>query len=195
MLEEAKRRQAEYKLVYLGRSRRTMAYHTELARDHPGAVEIWAVDENANARFDIPALLAQQQEGTQVYCCGPERLVLAVEDECRRDPKIQLRVERFHAATTVTFLPNRSFDVALRKSGRTLTVPAEKTLLGVLNENGCGIMSTCSKGTCGTCEVRVLEGEPEHRDSVLSPEERSENTLMMPCVSRCLGERLVLDLW
>ncbi|CEL10126.1 hypothetical protein ASPCAL13251 [Aspergillus calidoustus] len=195
MLEEAKRRQAEYKLVYLGRSRRTMAYHTELGRDHPGAVEIWAVDENANARFDIPALLAQQQEGTQVYCCGPERLVLAVEDECRRNPKIQLRVERFHAATTVTFLPNRSFDVALRKSGRTLTVPAEKTLLGVLNENGCGIMSTCSKGTCGTCEVRVLEGEPEHRDSVLSPEERSENTLMMPCVSRCLGERLVLDLW
>ncbi|KAL2855725.1 cytochrome P450 [Aspergillus pseudodeflectus] len=195
MLEEAQRRQAEYKLVYLGRSRRTMAYHTELARDHPGAVEIWAGDENANARFDIAALLARQQEGTQVYCCGPERLVLAVEDECRRNPKTQLRVERFHAATTVTFLPNRSFDVALRKSGRTLTVPAEKSLLDVLNQNGCGVMSTCSKGTCGTCEVRVLEGEPEHRDSVLSPEERSENTLMMPCVSRCLGERLVLDLW
>ncbi|KAL3447723.1 cytochrome P450 [Aspergillus insuetus] len=195
MMEEAKRQRAEYKFVYLGRSRSTMAYHANLARNHPGAVEIWAADENLDVRFDIAALVAQQQEGTQVYCCGPERLVLAVEDACRRNPMIQLRVERFQAASNVTFLPNRSFDVVLSKSGRNLTVPAEKNLLEVLNQNGCGVMSTCSKGTCGTCEVRVLKGEPEHRDSVLSPEERSENTLIMPCVSRCVGERLVLDLW
>ncbi|KAL3483760.1 cytochrome P450 [Aspergillus germanicus] len=195
MLEDAKRQRAEYKLVYLGRSRSTMAYHAGLARDHPGAVEIWAGDENSNTRFDIAALVAQQQESTQVYCCGPERLVLAVEDACRRNPKVQLRVERFQAASKVTFLPNHSFEVVLTGSGRTLTVPAEKTLLEVLNQNGCAVMSTCSKGTCGTCEVQVLEGEPEHRDSVLSPEERSENTLIMPCVSRCLGEKLVLDLW
>ncbi|KAL3455933.1 cytochrome P450 [Aspergillus heterothallicus] len=193
MLEEAKRRGASYKLVYLGRSRRTMAYCDELAANHP--VEIWAGDENKDKRFDIAVLVSQQDEPTQIYSCGPERLLSALEDACRLNPMVQLRIERFQAASNVTFLPNRSFDVVLKGSGRTLSVPSEKTLLEVLNQNGCAIISTCSKGTCGTCEVRVVEGEPEHRDSVLSPEEKGGNTVMMPCVSRCVGERLVLDLW
>ncbi|KAL2847747.1 cytochrome P450 [Aspergillus pseudoustus] len=194
MLDEAKRQRASYELVCLGRSRRTMAYCEELARgEHP--VQIWAADENRNQRFDIAALVAQQKEPTQVYCCGPKRLLAALEDACRLNPKIQLRVERFQAPSNVTFLPNRSFNVLLNGSGRELTVGPEESLLEVLNRNECRIMSTCSKGTCGTCEVRVLEGKPEHRDSVLSLEEKGENTVMMPCVSRCVGDRLVLDLW
>lgn len=56
-------------------------------------------------------------------------------------------------------------------------------------------MSTCSKGTCGTCEIPVLRGNLEHRDTVLSLEDREENKVMMPCVSRCIGNELVLDLW
>ena len=108
---------------------------------------------------------------------------------------VELRVERFQEASTRNFLPNKSFHVTLGRSGRRFTVSPEKSLLEVLNQNGCGIMSTCSKGTCGTCEVSVLEGRPEHRDTVLSLEERGENKVMMPCVSRCLEEELVLDLW
>ncbi|KAL2869561.1 cytochrome P450/oxidoreductase [Aspergillus lucknowensis] len=191
MLTEAKREGAVYKLIYLGRSRVTMAYYDDLVCEHP--VEIWASDEGK--RFDVDHFVNQQHEPTQVYCCGPERLLSAVEGACRLNPAVKLRLERFQASTTQTFLPNRSFDVVLNRSGGILTVSTEQTLLEVLNQNGCGIMSTCSKGTCGTCEVQVLEGEPEHRDSVLSAEERSENRVMMPCVSRCMGDKLVLDLW
>jgi ferredoxin len=108
---------------------------------------------------------------------------------------VELKVERFQGASPQNFLPNKSFRVTLGRSGRKLTVPPEQTLLEVLNQHGCGIMSTCLKGTCGTCEISVLDGRPEHRDTVLSLEEKGENKVMMPCVSRCLEEKLVLDLW
>ena len=84
--------------------------------------------------------------------------------------------------------------MVLDRSGKTLTVPPDRTVLEVVNEAGAGVVSTCQEGTCGTCEVRVLEGTPEHRDSVLTARERQDNQFMMVCVSRCVGRRLVLDL-
>ncbi|KAL4875367.1 cytochrome P450 [Aspergillus karnatakaensis] len=191
MLAEAKRQHADYKLIYLGRSRATMAYLHELQQEHP--VEVWTKADGE--RFDLESFALQQNERTQVYCCGPERLLSALEKACIDKPMIQLKVERFQAAPTQELLPRKSFEVILNRSGRTLAVPPEQTLLEVLNQNGCGIMSTCSKGTCGTCEVEILEGIAEHRDTVLSSDEKIENRTMMPCVSRCIGERLVLDLW
>lgn len=191
MLEQAKRQGATYRLIYLGRSRNTMAYLDDLVRSHP--VDIWARDEGN--RFTFERFVEVQDEAVQVYCCGPERLLSSLEEVCKCNPLIELHIERFQALSSQNFLPNRSFDVVLSRSGRTVTVHPEKTLLETLNANGCGIMSTCSKGTCGTCEVSVLEGIPEHRDTVLSLEERGENDVMMPCVSRSLSERLVLDLW
>ena len=191
MLAQAKRQCASYTLVYLGRSRKTMAYLDELARNHP--VDIWAGDEGN--RFDLERFAREQDETVQVYCCGPERLLSSLEEACKSNLLIELHVERFQGLSSQSFLPNRFFDVVLNRSGRTMTVNSEKTLLETLNANGCGIMSTCSKGTCGTCEVSVLEGIPEHRDTVLSLEEKGENRVMMPCVSRSASERLVLDLW
>lgn len=90
--------------------------------------------------------------------------------------------------------PNRPFEVVLARSGRVLPVPGDETLLDVVNGVGAGLLSTCREGTCGTCEVRILDGVPEHRDSVLSMEEGLANATMMSCVSRCRGRRLVLDL-
>lgn len=191
MLAQAKRQGTSYSLIYLGRSRETMAYLDELARNHP--VDIWAGDEGN--RFDLEGFAREQDETVQVYCCGPERLLSSLEEACKLNPLIELHVERFQGLSSQFFLPNRSFDVVLNRSGRTMTVDPERTLLETLNANGCGIMSTCSKGTCGTCEVSVLEGIPEHRDTVLSLEEKGENRVMMPCVSRSASERLVLDLW
>ena len=75
-----------------------------------------------------------------------------------------------------------------------MTVSEDESVLDAVNRAGANVLSTCREGTCGTCEVRVLAGIPEHRDSVLSLEERLENASMLTCVSRCRGQHLVLDL-
>ena len=87
-----------------------------------------------------------------------------------------------------------AFEVVLRQSELTLTVPPDRSILSVVEGAGVGVLSSCAEGTCGTCETPVLEGEPDHRDSVLSNEEREVNDCMMICVSRACGDRLVLDL-
>lgn len=87
------------------------------------------------------------------------------------------------------------FKVKMAKRGRVLDVPPERTLLDVLNANGASVLSTCSKGTCGTCEVPVVDGVPEHWGTVLTAVEKSEGKTMMPCMSRCVGGMLSLDLW
>ena len=90
--------------------------------------------------------------------------------------------------------PSRPFEVTLARSGRTLPVGAEDSLLDVVNRAGAGLLSTCREGTCGTCEATVVAGVPEHRDAVLSLAEQLAGTTIMTCVSRCRGDRLVLDL-
>jgi len=84
--------------------------------------------------------------------------------------------------------------VVCQRSGLTVTVPPGQSILEALDENGVSVLSSCQEGVCGTCETRVLEGVPDHRDSLLSEEEREANEYMMVCVSRSKSERLVLDL-
>ncbi|EPS27468.1 hypothetical protein PDE_02411 [Penicillium oxalicum 114-2] len=191
MLDEVKRTGADYRLIYLGRSRETMAYVEEMSQGHP--TEVWTSQERG--RFDIQSFIKAQNEKVQIYSCGPDRLLNALEDACGENPKVELKVERFQGLSNQAFLPNKDFSVTLGRSGRRLAVAPNQTLLEVLNQHGCGIISTCSKCTCGSCEVPVLGGYPEHRDTVLSQEEKGENKVMMPCVSRCMGQNLVLDLW
>ena len=87
-----------------------------------------------------------------------------------------------------------AFDVYLAQSAITLTVPLDRTILSMVEEAGVGVLSSCGEGTCGTCETGVLEGLPDHRDSVLDAAQRAANDCMMICVSRSCTERLVLDL-
>ena len=87
-----------------------------------------------------------------------------------------------------------TFEVVLAQSDLTLSVPPDRSVLDVVEEAGIGVLSSCAEGTCGTCETAVLEGEPDHRDSVLTEEERAVNDCMMICVSRSRTPRLVLGL-
>ena len=107
---------------------------------------------------------------------------------------IELRVERFSPVTVVRDEPEASFEVELAESDMTLRVPPDQSILAVLEAAGVSVLSSCREGTCGTCEVQVLAGTPEHRDSVLSPEERASNRYVMTCVSRSLSPSLTLDL-
>ncbi len=83
-----------------------------------------------------------------------------------------------------TINPGDRFDVHLQRSGRTLTVPPGESILDILLDNGIDVAFSCSDGICGTCETKVIEGIPDHRDSFLSDEDRAENSKIMICCSR-----------
>ncbi|MEU0529470.1 PDR/VanB family oxidoreductase [Amycolatopsis tolypomycina] len=175
----------DWHLVYGGRTRGSMAFTEELAR-HGDRVTFRPQDEHG--LLDLPSLLADVRPGTAVYCCGPEPLLAAVEALGPAD----LHVERFTARADEG--PREAFEVELAGSGRVLPVPADRSILEVVEEAGVSVLSSCREGTCGTCETGVLGGEPDHRDSVLTADERLENEVMMLCVSRACSPRLVLDL-
>jgi ferredoxin len=103
-------------------------------------------------------------------------------------------VERFSAKPLTEPLRADAFEVHLAQSQLTLAIPPDRSILEVVREAGIGVLSSCGEGTCGTCETPVLEGEPDHRDSLLTEEERQAGDCMMICVSRSCTSRLVLDL-
>ncbi|MFJ8929595.1 MULTISPECIES: PDR/VanB family oxidoreductase [unclassified Streptomyces] len=185
MLAAAANQGAQWSLHYGGRSRATMAFAEELAARHPGGrIEL------VEGLLDLPAVLADRRPGELVYACGPEPLLTAVEELVPADA---LRTERFTPTATDTS-GDTAFEVELASCGRTLKVPADRTILATLQEAGIQVLYSCTEGTCGTCETDVLAGEVDHRDSVLTAAERDANETMMVCVSRAKGERLTLDL-
>jgi ferredoxin-NADP reductase len=191
MIGAAEAAGADWSLVYGGRQRSSMAFLDELAR-YGDRVSVCPQDETG--LLDLDGLLGTPREDTAVYCCGPEPLLTAVEQRCAAWPHGTLHVERF--APRPQAAPSRSdaFEIVLAQSELTLEVPPERSILSVVEEAGIPVLSSCAEGTCGTCETAVLDGIPEHRDSVLDDDERAANDCMMICVSRACTARLVLDL-
>lgn len=183
---------AEWRLVYGGRSRSSMAFHEDLNRKYGDRVIIWPQDEAG--LLDLDTLLGTPSAGTEVYCCGPESLLAAVEQRCQCWPPGALHVERFSPKRNAEGGERAGFQVELVRSGVTLDVAEDKSILGAVEDAGIPVLSSCQQGTCGTCETRVLGGAVEHRDSVLSDEEQAANDTMMICVSRARGGQLILDL-
>ncbi|MFC7975998.1 PDR/VanB family oxidoreductase [Streptomyces cinereoruber] len=185
MLRAAEAAGADWRLLYCGRSRATLPYLAEVeALGGGGRTTVVAEDESG-----LPDLgfLADVPEGTAVYCCGPDGLMDAVGAALPegRTP----RLERFSASATTGGAP---FEVELRRSGRTVAVAADQTLLDAVRAELPDVPYSCTQGFCGTCEQRVLAGEIDHRDELLTDTERDGSMLI--CVSRCAGKRLVLDL-
>ncbi len=189
MLAAAAAAGVEYSLEYAGRSRSTMALASQLEDAHPGRVRIHAADEGA--RLDLGALFAVLPPFTTTYCCGPARLIEAVELAARGR---QLVVERFEPKEIGAPMLAEPFEVELAFSGIELTVPPERSILDVVEEAGVLVLSSCREGTCGTCETRVMDGEIDHRDSILTPDEQDANDVMYICVSRSAGPKLTLEL-
>ncbi|WP_275559855.1 PDR/VanB family oxidoreductase [Streptomyces sp. 5-6(2022)] len=186
---------ADWRLLYGGRTRASMAFADELASAHGDKVRLVPQDEEG--LLDLaPYLTAPAGPGTLVYCCGPEPLLQAAEEACRDWPEGSLRTERFQPRTDDAGgeSGSRAFELVLTRSGLTLTVEPERSVLRTVEAAGVPVLYSCEEGTCGTCETDVVEGEVDHRDSVLTDEERASGETMMICVSRCRGPRLVLDL-
>ncbi|OBF21141.1 PDR/VanB family oxidoreductase [Mycobacterium sp. ACS4331] len=191
MLAAAEAAGANWKLVYGGRSTESMAFLDELAPygDH---VEFWPQDQRG--LLDLEQILGTPQADTLVYCCGPQGLLTAVEERCTTWPAGALRVERFSSSTVETEWVNTPIEIELAQQGVTLTVSADQSVLEAIEAHGVDVMSSCQSGMCGTCETPVLAGIPEHRDDVLTHEERERNDCMMICVSRSRSGKLVLDI-
>ena len=191
MIAAAEAASADWQLLYGGRQRASMAFLGELAR-YGDRVTVAPQDETG--LLDLDSLLGTPQPGTLVYCCGPEPLLAAVEERCHAWPSRSLHVERFSARPLTAPVRAEAFEVKLAQSELTLTIPPDRSILDVVEEAGVGVLSSCAEGTCGTCETAVLSGLPDHRDSVLTEEERRAGDCMMICVSRSCTARLVLDL-
>jgi len=192
MIEAAEAAGAAWTLLYAGRSRSTLAFVDELTARYGDRVEVFAADEGR--RLDLAARFATPVARTVVYSCGPARLLEALEEAMAGWPRGSLHLERFEAKVLGPPVWSGPFEVDLMMSGITVTVPPERSVLDVVEEAGAIIPSSCRVGTCGTCEVPVIDGEVEHRDSVLSPEEQDANRSMMVCVSRAACERITLEL-
>ena len=186
MIAAAEAAGARWRLLYGGRTRASMAFAAELEDRYGDRVELVPQDERG--LLDLDAALAAEP-GAAVYCCGPEPLLAAMEERCAPGT---LHVERFTAKPDSG--AKTAFEVELAQSGRTLAVPPDRSVLEVVEESGVPVLSSCREGTCGTCETGVLAGVPDHRDAVLTPAEQEAGDVMMICVSRCAGPRLVLDL-
>jgi ferredoxin-NADP reductase len=200
---------ADWTLDYAGRSRASMAFVDELTALYPTRVRVHAADEGA--RLDVAALAGSAGVGVSVgsagvgvsvgvdaavYACGPARLLEALEAAFCDAPDDLLHVERFEAREFGDPVWTEPFEVELAMTGAVVTVDPDTSVLDAIRAQSpeTPVLSSCRRGTCGTCEAPVLDGEIEHRDSILTPLEREESAVMMVCVSRAACPRIVLDL-
>ncbi|WP_435201849.1 PDR/VanB family oxidoreductase [Janibacter sp. GS2] len=184
---------ADWHLLYTGRARELMAFVDEIVALPRERVTVH-VDDEVGGFADISTLVGGTDDDTLVYCCGPaalmEQVEISVPDTSR------LRLERFRAPEPVADpeTPDGAFEVVINSTGDRIPVGAETSILDALAEAGHEVPSSCTEGICGTCETGVISGEIDHRDYLLSDEEKESGCTMCVCVSRCRGPELVLDL-
>ncbi|BBX37423.1 phenoxybenzoate dioxygenase subunit beta [Mycolicibacterium mageritense DSM 44476 = CIP 104973] len=188
MLGLAERLGIDWSMVYVGRHRDSLPFLHELAR-FGDRIEIRTDDVNG-----VPTaadLLGDCPDGTTVYACGPAPMLTAIRADLAGRDDVELHFERFAAPPVVD---GAEFSVTIASSGTTIDVGADETLLAALNRSGVTAPWSCQQGFCGTCRVRVLDGEPQHRDTLLTDPERAAGYLLT-CVSRAEeGRRLTLEL-
>ncbi|MCA1694577.1 MAG: 2Fe-2S iron-sulfur cluster binding domain-containing protein, partial [Actinobacteria bacterium] len=178
----------EWKLVYAGRRRASMAFLEEIRALGPDRVEVMPADERG--RPDLDAIIGTASTGTAVYCCGPDRMLDAVQERVATRPDLRLHSEPF-AGTAAG--GGAALYVELRRTGRIVNVPPDRTVLQAIRDVTPAVSTGCEQGVCGACRTAVLAGEPDHRDKLLSSAERAAGAMLI-CVSRARGERLILDL-
>ncbi|MGI4837876.1 MAG: PDR/VanB family oxidoreductase [Janthinobacterium lividum] len=182
-------------LIYCVRSRHEAALLDALAQ--LGLRATYHFDDEQGAAPDLLALLRGRPADAHFYCCGPAPMLTAFEQATEALGHGHVHIERFAAIAAPEIAeakPLQGYEVVLSASAQTLLVPPGQSLLDALLDAGVEVEYSCCEGICGACETRVLEGEVEHYDSVLSRAQRESNKVMMVCVSRSCGGRLVLDL-
>jgi ferredoxin-NADP reductase/DMSO/TMAO reductase YedYZ heme-binding membrane subunit len=177
-----------WKLVYIGRSRASMAFIDEISALGTSEVEVLPCDEGG--RPDLGAIIDAAPAGAAVYCCGPERMLETVQQRVVARGDLSLHSERFAGATAAG---GAAFQVQLQRSQHVLDVPNNRTVLQAVRDVVPGISAGCEQGICGACRTTILAGEADHRDALLSNAERAAGAMLI-CVSRARSKKITLDL-
>ncbi|TCK07156.1 cytochrome P450/oxidoreductase [Marinobacterium mangrovicola] len=193
MAYELQKRQQPFGMHYCTRSRAHTAFIDEI--ESSSFADQVNLHHDDGARLDIKALLSQTERDTEIYVCGPEGFLQAVLEGARELgwPEEKLHYEYF-AATPTSSDDDQAIELRIASTGQTLTVPANASVLSTLEEAGFDIPKSCEQGVCGSCLTGVIDGEPDHRDHFLTPQERHTNDQFTPCCSRAKGGTLTLDL-
>ncbi|OPY97326.1 ferredoxin [Bradyrhizobium sacchari] len=182
-----------WKLFYAARARRAAAFLGELGAIGPDAqLHLHFDDEHGGRPLDLAAIVAGAPASAHLYCCGPVPMLEAFEKVTAGRAAGHVHVEYFQAKQAPAV--DGGFEVRLARSNRTIAVEPGKTILNAVLDAGVMANYSCSEGVCGTCETRVIEGIPDHRDLFLSPEEQAANKTIMICCSGSKSGTLVLDL-
>lgn len=183
---------ADWTMLYAGRCGATMAFVDEI-RELAGERLTFHADDLAGGPPSLSAQLADVDDDTLVYVCGPEPLLAAVAAGLS-DPG-RMRLERFKAPEPIAPSEggDQPFDIVCSGSGKRVHVPTDTTALAALEAAGFAMPSSCTEGICGTCETKVVAGTVDHRDFLLTDAEKEAQNTMFVCVSRALTPELTLD--
>lgn len=188
---------ADYELHYFVRGQEHVAFRERLERaQQSDRLRVHAGLDAAGVKSVLSELLTSVIPGQHAYCCGPGFFMDTVAEvaAAKSWPEEQLHFERFQAAPPAANASNEAFDVELKRSGKRCRVEPGETIIQALAAVDCEVMTSCEQGVCGTCLTNVIDGVPDHRDAYLSKAEREAGKLILPCVSRCKTQLLVLDL-
>ena len=190
MIERMNALGRDWELIYCSRKRSGTAFLESLEKKPQ--VRFNCDEEPGGKMLDIAAVVKAAPANSHLYCCGPLPMLEAFEKATKDLARERVHVEYFTAKEPPAV--EGGFKVVLAKSGREFTVPPGKTILDTLRDSGLDIPYSCTEGVCGTCETKVLDGVPDHRDLILTEKERASNNTMMICCSGSKSEKLVLDL-
>lgn len=190
MIEAAERYGADWNLVYIGRDRSTMPFLEQLDA-HGDRVQV--VETVATGRPDIPSIVSGNA-GSHIFSCGPEGLLDALAEATKEAADVSLTLERFTPRTIEVPEHEMPFEVIVESTGQSVRVEPEQSTLAALLAAGVRVPNSCGEGTCGSCETFVIDGVPDHRDSILSEQEQEAGDYMYVCVSRSRTATLTLEL-
>ncbi|NLY57765.1 MAG: oxidoreductase [Gammaproteobacteria bacterium] len=197
MAERLARTQADFSMHYCARSPERMAFREQIQNAaYADRVQLHFDDGADEQKLDLARVLQEQPEGTHLYVCGPGGFIDFVLGSARAAGWDEERIHyEFFSAKEIDTSEDESFEVQVASTGELFTIGAKENIVSVLAAGGVEISTSCEQGICGACITRVLEGEVDHRDQVLSDQERDNEGWFTPCCSRgAVGKRLVLDL-
>jgi vanillate O-demethylase ferredoxin subunit len=179
-----------WELHYVVGARSRAAFLDRLSRYD--AVRFVCHEDPGVVRLDMQSIIAAAPPQAHIYCCGPARMLAAFESLSASIPEGHAHKEYFSADTVVA--TEGGYVVELHRSGQTVPVAAGETMLDALLMAGANVAFACTEGVCGTCEVKVLDGVPDHRDHFLTEQQKASNRMVMVCCSGSKTSKLVLDL-
>jgi vanillate O-demethylase ferredoxin subunit len=193
MAAHLSRKERPFHFIYAGRTRGALALTDALLSLCEERLSLHYDDEPG--RLDLAALLASAERHTHIYVCGPAGMIEATRKAAAEAgfPETQIHFELFTSAPEASDTAQTTFEVEARQSGKMVQVQPGQSIIDALEAAGVELLYDCRRGDCGVCRCDVIEGEPDHRDVVLTPEERASSKVMQICVSRSKTPRLVLD--